>query len=42
MTFVSQKLMSDAGHEYTTPISFCEMNDYLNSFDTPCLQVFAT
>jgi len=38
MTFVSQRLMSDAGHEYTTPINFCEVNDYLDSFDTPCLQ----
>ncbi|RLU17025.1 hypothetical protein DMN91_011094 [Ooceraea biroi] len=38
MTFISQKLMNDADHEYTVPISFYEVNDYLDSFDTPCLQ----
>ncbi|XP_011634006.1 uncharacterized protein LOC105425113 [Pogonomyrmex barbatus] len=36
--FVSQKLASDANYDYTAPISFYEINDYLNSFETPCLQ----
>lgn len=36
--FVSQKLVNDANHDYTAPISFYEVNDYLDSFDTPCLQ----
>lgn len=37
-SFVSQRLMNEAVHEYTTPMSFREVNDYLDSFDTPCLQ----
>jgi len=36
--FVSQKLASEANYDYTMPISFYEVNDYLDSFDTPCLQ----
>lgn len=36
--FVSQKLINDANYDYTAPISFYEVNDYLDSFDTPCLQ----
>ncbi|KYN12161.1 hypothetical protein ALC57_15653 [Trachymyrmex cornetzi] len=36
--FVSQKLANDANYHYTVPISFYEVNDYLDSFDTPCLQ----
>lgn len=36
--FVSQKLANDADYDYAAPVSFYEVNDYLNSFDTPCLQ----
>ncbi|KYQ54529.1 hypothetical protein ALC60_06553 [Trachymyrmex zeteki] len=36
--FVSQKLANDANYHRTVPISFYEVNDYLDSFDTPCLQ----
>ncbi|XP_011685814.1 PREDICTED: uncharacterized protein LOC105448768 [Wasmannia auropunctata] len=36
--FVSQKLASDANYDYAVPISFHEVSDYLDSFDTPCLQ----
>ncbi|XP_011881415.1 PREDICTED: uncharacterized protein LOC105569512 [Vollenhovia emeryi] len=36
--FVSQKLANDANYDYTAPVSFYEVNDYLDAFDTPCLQ----
>lgn len=36
--FVSQKLASDANHDYAAPVSFYEVNRYLDSFDTPCLR----
>ncbi|KYN37582.1 hypothetical protein ALC56_07781 [Trachymyrmex septentrionalis] len=38
ISFVSQKLVNDANYHYTVPISFYEVNDYLDSFDAPCLQ----
>ncbi|XP_072762541.1 uncharacterized protein [Anoplolepis gracilipes] len=37
-TFVSQKLAYDGNYAYTAPISQYEVNDYLDSFDTLCLQ----
>ncbi|XP_077279628.1 uncharacterized protein LOC143907024 [Temnothorax americanus] len=36
--FVTQKLVNDASYDYAAPVSFYEVNDYLDSFDTPCLQ----
>ncbi|KYM94938.1 hypothetical protein ALC62_14533 [Cyphomyrmex costatus] len=36
--FVSQKLANDVNYHYTVPVGFYEVNDYLDSFDTPCLQ----
>lgn len=36
--FVSQKLADDTNYDYAAPVSFYEVNDYLDSFDTPCLQ----
>lgn len=34
--FVSQKLATD--YNYTAPVSFYEVNNHLDSFDSPCLQ----
>lgn len=36
--FVTQKLVNVADYRYTAPVSFYEVNSYLDSFDTPCLQ----
>lgn len=38
ISFVSQRLMNEAAHDYATPMSFYEVTDYLDSFDSPCLQ----
>ncbi|XP_032686107.1 uncharacterized protein LOC116851126 [Odontomachus brunneus] len=38
ISFVSQRLMNEAVHDYATPMSFHEVINYLDSFDTPCLQ----
>lgn len=37
-SFVSQKLAYDSNYAYTAPVSQYEMNNYLDTFDTPCLQ----
>ncbi|XP_070158427.1 uncharacterized protein [Polyergus mexicanus] len=37
-SFVSQKLAYDGNYAYTAPINQYEINDYLDTFDTPCLQ----
>ncbi|EFN88534.1 hypothetical protein EAI_03190 [Harpegnathos saltator] len=36
--FVSQRLMNEDSDDYVTPVSVHELNDYLDTFDTPCLQ----
>lgn len=38
MSFVSQKLAHEADYDYTMPVSYHEVNGYIDSFDTPCLQ----
>ncbi|KAL0106354.1 hypothetical protein PUN28_016227 [Cardiocondyla obscurior] len=35
--FVSQKIACDANYDYTAPITFHEVNGYLDAFDTPCM-----
>ncbi|KMQ90742.1 hypothetical protein RF55_9468, partial [Lasius niger] len=37
-SFVSQKLTYDGNYACTAPVSQYEVNNYLDSFDTPCLQ----
>ncbi|XP_050454591.1 uncharacterized protein LOC126853143 isoform X2 [Cataglyphis hispanica] len=37
-SFVSQKLAYDSNYAYTAPISQYEVNNYLDTFDTLCLQ----
>ncbi|XP_029178728.1 uncharacterized protein LOC114946420 [Nylanderia fulva] len=37
-SFVSQKLIYDDNYAYTAPVSQYEVNNYMDSFDTPCLQ----
>lgn len=36
--FVLQRVVNDVSYDYMAPISFFEVNNYLDSFDTPCLQ----
>lgn len=37
-SFVSQKLIYDDNYAYTAPVNQYEVNNYLDSFDTPCLR----
>lgn len=37
-SFVSQKVAYDSNYAYTAPISQYEVNNYLDTFDAPCLQ----
>lgn len=37
-TFVSQRLMNEAAHEYAIPMDFYEVDDYLHTFESPCLK----
>lgn len=36
--FVSQRLAYDSNYAYSAPINQYEVNNYLDSFDTPCLR----